>query len=63
VAEAEIKITAQNAEEAARLALGEVLTRGGHRTQLRAKVYTTDTNNGALTLVRLYAMSEGRHNR
>jgi hypothetical protein len=54
----EIKLTAASPEEAARLALGETLVRGGHSRRLRAKVYTTDTAEGLLTMVRLYTPVE-----
>jgi hypothetical protein len=32
--------------------------RGGHSRRLRAKVYTTDTAEGLLTMVRLYTPVE-----
>lgn len=55
-ANAEAKVQAASPEEAARLTLGMGLVRGGNRlTILVAKVYSSSTPEGPISMVRLYA--------
>ena len=59
----EIKLTAASPEEAARLALGETLVRGGHSRRLRAKGRKHAASTGCIALGRGKIVMDERRKR